>query len=107
MHRPGTMEFPGIGVGARCSDKAANSVAIEVWQSLRCMAESVLRLSQQSAHDPAVIDLDDVACEPLIPVASSCSCRVAASDREQNFVLATSAPPEGEGARDERVPRGA
>ncbi len=107
MHRPGTIEFPGIGVGARCSDKPANSVAIEVWQSLRCMAESVLRLSEQSAHDPAVIDLDDVACEPLIPVASSCSCRVAASDREQNFVLATSAPPEGEGARDERVPRGA
>jgi hypothetical protein len=82
MHRPGTIEFPGIGVGARCSDNAANSVAIEVWQSLRCMAERVLRLSQQSAHDPAVIDLDDVASVGLDACVVVCSAANGAATRD-------------------------
>ncbi len=104
-HYPGAIEFPGVGVGARSSDEAANSVATEVWQSLRGSAESALCPSEQPAHDLPVVDLDDVACETLIPVASSRSCRVAASDREQNFVLATPGASEREGAREKRMPR--
>ena len=81
----GTIEFPGVGIGPRSSDEAANRMASEVRQSLRCSAESVLCLSKQPAHEVRVIELDEVARATRISVASSHRCRIAAGDCEQNF----------------------
>src|SRR5882724_2602729 len=84
----GAIEFPGVGIGPRSSDEAANRMASEVRQSLRCSAESVLCLSKQPAHEVRVIELDEVVRETRISVASSRRCRIAAGDCEQNFALA-------------------
>jgi len=81
-------------------------VATEVWQSLRGSAECVLCPSEQPSHDVPVGDVEDIGYETLVSVETSRSRRVAASNREQDFALATSALSEGKGACEERVPRG-
>ena len=81
-------------------------MATEVWESLRGSAECVLCPSEQPAHDLPVGDVEDIACTTLVRVDISRNRRVAASNREQDFALATSALSEGKGACEERVPRG-
>ena len=71
----------------RSSHEAANSVATEVWQSLRGSAECVLCPSEQPSHDVPVGDVEDIGYETLVSVETSRSRRVAASNREQDFAL--------------------
>ena len=85
--------------------RAADLFAVRPFiRTASASASSPDALSAVPAGTSGLIELDEVARETRIFVASSRRCRIAAGDCEQNFALATSALPEREGACQKSVP---